>query len=480
MNLYARLHHLAQYQPARTAVETAKARLSYAEFELLTRRIAGELRRLGVGKGDVVGIRMRETPENMATMFAVMRLGAIMLPLDWRGTQAEFSRIAERFQPKAVVNDDNPALDWFSPILRTQSFASLAADDGPVADVVDAPLIYSLTSGTTGEPKAMIVTQEQLLARVCNRAIGDMFLPSDKFLNTLPLAYTAGREHAISAMLAGGTLALFPVLFQPGELVAFVSDRGVTALNLSPNMSRALIGARRTDGTLLLPDLRVLISTTGKLQPEDRANLRKFVTPRLIDYYGSTAAGTIAILDREEDEHDPTAVGRPAIAMDVEVADENGVSVRDGEFGRIRVRGPAVAMPMAGQVGSDEEGFRDGWFYPGDLGVMMPNGVLHLHGRAADLIKRGGLMVHAQEVEQALRRHPSVADVAVVGAPSVELGQEVVAFIVAKSPVEPKELTRHSRQEVAPFKIPSRFVFVETLPRNANGKVTKNELLKTL
>jgi acyl-coenzyme A synthetase/AMP-(fatty) acid ligase len=245
-------------------------------------------------------------------------------------------------------------------------------------------------------------------------------------------------------------------------------------------MSRAVIAAKRADGKLLMPGLRVLVSTTGKLQPEERVEVRRLVAPDLIDYYGSTATGPIAILDRIEDEKDPTAVGRFVLGMQVEVADEAGNAIGQGDVGRIRVRGPAVSSPVQGAEEAVGEGYHDGWFYPGDLGSVDAGGVLHIHGRAADLIKRGGLMVHAQEVEQALRRHPGVTDAAVVGAPSADLGQEVVAFVIANVPLEIKEIIQHCRREIAPYKIPVRVFFVDDLPRNANGKVVKGDLLKRL
>jgi acyl-CoA synthetase (AMP-forming)/AMP-acid ligase II len=135
---------------------------------------------------------------------------------------------------------------------------------------------------------------------------------------------------------------------------------------------------------------------------------------------------------------------------------------------------------MAGAADEAEEGFRDGWYYPGDIGHMGTNGILHLAGRSADLIKRGGLMVHAQEVEQVLRKHPNIIDVAVVGTPSPTLGQDVTAFVEARGSLDLKEITRFCRRNLAGYKIPSRIEIVDALPRNAAGKVVKANLLKTI
>ena len=480
MNLYARLAHLAQYQATKVAVETSRSRTTYAELELLARRLAGGLRQAGIGPGSIVGLRLRETPDHIAALFAAMRMGATALPLDWRNTRSEFVRICERFRPTVVLSDDSPNADWPPAMLGIAGLLNSDPDAAAPAEPAGGPLILSLTSGTTGIPKAMIVTHENIFARTANRALEGMFAKEDRFLNTLPLAYTAGREHSLSTILMGGTLVLFPTLFGPAELISYVNQQGITGLNLSPNMSRSILNAHRDDGHLSMPNLRVLISTTGKLEPTERSAIRERVSPSLIDYYGSTGTGLISVIARVEDGSEPTAVGRPALGVEVEIADLAGNPMPPGEVGRIRVRGPNVATPMPGPPGSDDEGFREGWYYPGDLGRIDKNGILHLHGRAADLIKRGGLMVHAQEVEQALCRHASVADAAVVGAPSPNLGQEVVAFVVTRRQLEARELVQYCRTELAPYKIPSRFFFVDSLPRNANGKVVKPELLARL
>lgn len=475
MNLYSRLASLAQYQSEKIAVETGHQRLTYLDLDVLARRIAGRLRSSGVGFGDVVGLRLRDTPEHIAAFFAVLRLGAIVLPIDWRASRAEFDRVVRRFSPKVVLDDDASPLGWCTLSVQLAEARLSDPDAGAVAAVTDSPMGYSLTSGTTGEPKAMVVTHENLHARLTTRALEGVFSVKDRFLATLPLAYPAGREHAICLILLGATLVLFPSLFDPMELVNFVNLENITALALSPNATRALLNLNVDDG-LLMPGLRVFVSTTGKLQPEERDLVRKRISRNLIDYYGSTGTGPITIISEERDGIDPTTVGRPVIGIEVEIVDDTGNLAAEGEIGRIRVRGPAVTTSTVGSPEANDEGFRDGWYYPGDLGKLGSRGLVCLHGRAADLIKRGGLMVHAQEVEQALRRHPKIIDAAVIGVPSEMLGQEVMAFVVVCGPLDLKEIIRHCRSELAPFKVPARIEFRDDLPRNPTGKVIKSRL----
>lgn len=476
MNLYARLAQLALSRAERSALEAGRDRLTYPQLDLAARRIASGLRDRGVGAGDMVGLRLRDTPEHVAAFFGIMRLGAIILPLDWRAAAAEFKRVTDRFAPAIVVTEGSAPAGCERTTVDIAELLAADPDDGPVASVVDAAMGVSLTSGTTGEPKAIVVTHEQLHARCMARAHIGVFQPGDRYLSTLPLAYPAGREHAICVILMGATFVTFPPLFGPEEIVDYVNGNDISVLVASPNVVRGLLQLRASGG-LLMPRLRTMVSGTAKLQPEERATIVGRVAPRLIDYYGSTGTGPIAAIVEPSQGAEPSSIGHPAIGLELEIAGEDGRPLPFGETGDIRVRGPAVSTRAIGKV-DEREGFRDGWYYPGDLGSLGTDGLLHLHGRAADLIKRGGLMVHAQEVEQALRRHSSVRDAAVVGAPCATLGQEVVAFVVAGAPLEARELVHHCRRELAPYKVPARVEFVEELPRNASGKVVKAMLLE--
>ncbi len=477
MNLAALVAHHARYHGDRIAVEARDFTATYSDFDVLVRRVAARLRAAGVGVGDLVGVRMRDTPMHLATLIGIFRLGAIELPLDWRGAEAEIGRVVTRFPPKVVVTDGGRGLPDGLALVTLDAIEDTAPDTGSAVALSNHPAVYNLTSGTTGEPKAIILTHEQFFARAAMLLLDEVTLPGDRFLGLLPLAYSNGRVIAFSLLSIGATVMMFPPLFEPRELVDFVTAHHVTALIVSPNVVRQLLAVDRGDGHLM-PGLRVFMSVGSKLQPEERAAIKTRIAPFVMDYYGSTGGGPTAIISRDEEGADPTSMGRPMITVNVEVVDEEGAVTPVGTVGRIRVSGPGVTTAFAGVVVPGDEGIREGWYYPGDLGSFDDRGLLHLHGRASELIKRGGLMVYAQEVEQALRRHPGVADAAVVGTPSETLGQEVVAFVVLKTAVEEGDLTRHCRRELAPFKVPARFTIVEALPRNASGKVVKAELLK--
>jgi acyl-coenzyme A synthetase/AMP-(fatty) acid ligase len=245
---------------------------------------------------------------------------------------------------------------------------------------------------------------------------------------------------------------------------------------VTPKTSRALLGLPAGKDRLM-PGLRAYVSTAGKLQPEERAALRARVAPRVIDYYGTTGGGPVALITGDEEDTSPTAAGRLATGIEVEVVDETGASVARGASGRIRMRGPGVTRSFFGEASGDEA-IRDGWYYPGDTGHFGENDILHLTGRTAEMIKRGGLMIHAQEVEYVLSLHDIVVEAAVVGVPTEAHDEEVVAFVVARGAVDAPSILRHCRQNLAGYKVPQRVLAVDAMPRNTNGKVVKADLRK--
>jgi acyl-coenzyme A synthetase/AMP-(fatty) acid ligase len=479
VNLAELILHHARYNGSNAAVVTRDSVTTYAEFEIMVRRIAGALRDRVVGAGDLVAVRMRDTPAHLATLAAVMHIGGIVLPFDWRAAVSEIDRIAARFPPKIVVVDGRSPLPAGLDTLDAATALEAAPDSNPPVVLTDHPLVYSLTSGTTGEPKAIVLTHEQMFGRTVTLLLEHVVQPDDRFLALLPLAYSNGRVINFSLLTLGATVMLFPAIFEPGELIRFVEEQQLNGLMVSPNIARQLIGLERRPERLM-PRLRVFVTGGSKFQPEERAALRDRVAANVIDYYGSTGGGPTAIIARPDEGAAPTSMGRPMFSLKVEIVDDDGRSLPAGTVGRLRVRGPGVASGFAETTDMAEDGFRDGWHYPGDLGSLDTDGMLHLHGRTSELIKRGGAMVYAQEVEQALLRHPGVTDAAVVGAPSPELGQEVVAFVTLASPADERALIQHCRTQLAPFKVPARVEIIDALPRNPSGKVVKGDLLKRL
>ena len=174
------------------------------------------------------------------------------------------------------------------------------------------------------------------------------------------------------------------------------------------------------------------------------------------------------------------SVGRAMFAVEIQVVDENHVLLPPGETGRLRYRSPGSATGFYGDPESTAQKFKEGWFYPGDFGALDEEGYLFLKGRRKDIIVRGGVNIYPNEIEEILMSHPAVDEAAVVGQRSTEMGEEVAAFIIAKSKVPEQELVEFCRSRLAPYKIPRMICFVEEMPRNSLGKILKPELMKQL
>jgi acyl-CoA synthetase (AMP-forming)/AMP-acid ligase II len=479
MNLAAFVARHAAYQPSKPAIEGGSEQFDYAGLDASVRRLARRLRSQGAAPGDLVGLKLRDTPQHLIALLAIARIGAVALPLDWRAAGPEIARIAEIFKPGVVLLDKAGPLPPTTTPLILDDLSATEPDDLPPADVTNAPLVYGLTSGTTGTPKGIVTTHEEMFGRFVIFAVERLIARDDRFMIPLPLVFDAGRAVSWALLTLGATVVLFPTLFEAIELVEAVNSRDVSGVILAPKSTRAILGLRPQSGSHLMPKLRVYISTAGKLQPEERAAIRARVAPHMIDYYGTTGGGPVAIVANEKDGATPTALGRPAPGIELQIVDEDHKPLPDGTVGRVRIRGPGVTKTFAGAVAAtSDENIRDGWYYPGDLGRFETDGTIHLTGRTADLIKRGGLMIHAQEVEYVLSLHPAIVEAAVVGMPSAEGDEEVVAFVVARATVDPTDVIKHCRQNLTGYKVPQRIVAVDSLPRNTTGKVVKAELRK--
>ena len=418
---------------------------------------------------------MRDTALHLAAILAVMRLGAIVLPLDWRWPHAELDRNLERRRPKAVLSDELARLTGRSNTIGVDNLDQTEPDSSPPAELDHQPYCYALTSGTTGEPKAMIVTHENMHGRFVSTWAATPLLPTDRFLTALPLAYAAGHLWSFAMLCLGATVVMHPAIMDAREVVSAVNARAIDVLMLTPNVTRALLALPVANGEMLMPNLRLFLSGTSGLAPDERAALRARVAPRLTAYYGATGIGPACVLREEEEAIAPDSVGRPVAGLTVDIVDPEFQPVVAGEIGLVRFRGPGVIGGFLTEISGDES-VRDGWYYPGDLGTLDGQGFLHLRGRSADLIKRGGLMVYSQEVERALTSHPAVREAAVIGIASPDLGQDVAAFVVLDAAIAPMALIAHCRLLMAPYKVPKYMTVVESLPRNPLGKVVKSEL----
>ena len=486
MNLADALAHHVTARPDRAALIAGERVVLYRDLDGMVRRWAAHLHACGIRQGDVLGIALGDTIEHVLALYAAARMGAIALPMDWRWMPGESAAVAGHFRASAVLVEADAA-PFDGPRAVVVDSAFVAATDHAPADrefpsgdaAREMPLLMSLSSGTTGRPKGPVLTHHQFLRRFWTHWI-DLGLNSrEVFVSATPLYFGGGRTFAMSLLFSGGTVCLFPPPFRPLELVAEVARRGAISAFLVPTQLRRLLELP-DDAIGPLRAMRLLLSSGAPLTPWERRALRDRLCAGFHEYYASTEGGGISLLRPEDLDAHPDSVGRPVFGVEVAVFDEAGARLPPGSVGRLAYRGPGVARGFFDDPAADAEAFAQGFFFPGDLGEVDASGFVSLRGRHTEKIIRGGVNIYPTEIESVLLSHDAVAEAAVVGWPSRELGEEIAAFVLPRGVADPDALRAFSATRLAPYKVPRAVIVTDDLPRNSSGKVLKAALVARL
>ena len=472
---------LANRWPDRQATISPHLNLSYGQLVARAARTARELRSRGVATETNVGICLRDNAEYLVLMIALWMLGATAVPMDFRTNAAERTRLAQEFDLAAIVEDRKVPATGYESILVDGSWAELLSrqDGSPVwAGQRQAPAAFiSLTSGTTGRPKGIVIEHERMLLRSildAERLEGPLLLP-------LPLSFSASRTHAFSALLQGSAVYFYPLLFSAEQLAETILAGEVNSLCAVPTIIRNLFELFGETSAPAFPKLEALYCFGAPMSPAEKIRAQRSLCGNFTQVYGSTNCGRISALSGSELEARAETVGRVLPHVVVQMVNDDDEVLPPGEGGVIRLRSPGMARSLYGGDRSESgDSFKQGWAYPGDIGAIDVDGFLRLLGRTSDLIIRGGANVHPSEVELVVAECEGVRDVAVVGFTKLPEGEEIAAFVVASSNLTEAALDAHCRTRLPPDKRPRKFVFVADLPRNANGKVLRSELRNQL
>jgi long-chain acyl-CoA synthetase len=444
-------------EPSREALVTRSARLTYAELDAVCARATGALAAMGVQAGDRVAATLPNEVEVVAAFHATMRLGAI-----WVGVNKALAPPEKRY----ILDDSGATVYFDNNDALAEAIATADARDAVEVDA-HAPAGIAYTSGTTGYPKGAVHSQHNLLLP------GAMVVESRGYDQTLRkgdcFALTILNMQVLTTLLtaqAGGTAIVMDRLDAEG-VAAWIRDERVTTFNGPP----ALLHSLAHDDAIAASDLASLdeVWTGGADCPEAirRAFEEKFGLPVLATY-GLTEAPTIVSIDPRDGPHVAHASGQPLPHLRVRIAedDEICVSAADDRY-----------QPMLGYWGRDEataETLRDGELHTGDVGFVDPDGYLHVRDRKSLVIIRGGANVYPAEVERVLQEFDGVVASAVVGVADERLGERVVALV--QGDVDADKLRAHCEANLAKYKVPERFVFVDAFPRNAMNKIIRKDL----
>jgi fatty-acyl-CoA synthase len=469
----------ARFAPDAVAVRFEEAALTYAELARRVENAAAVLADRGVERGEVVAWLGMNHPAVLVLLFACARLGAMLAPLNWRLAPPEHAR---------CLADCPPRLLFAAPAFVEQARATegaigvtgidaLERDVGspPVASGDEnSPLLLCYTSGSTGAPKGVVLTQRALFWNAVNSTHMHDLTSADRVLTTLPLFHVGGMNIQTTPALHAGASVTLHAKFDPAATLDTLERERITLTVLVPAQLAALMELPRWKDADL-SSLRVI--TTGSTIVSE-AFVRK-ASERgvpVIQVYGSTETCPIAAYVRAGDAlRKAGSAGAPALHCEVKVVGDGGAELPAGRDGEVLVRGPNVASGYWNAPEETARTFVDGWYRSGDLGHFDADGHLYVVARKKDMIISGGENIYPAEVENVLLDCPAIEEACVVGRPEARWGEAVVAAVVLKpgSGMTEAEVLALFQGRIARYKHPREVRFLERLPRSALGKVHK-------
>jgi long-chain acyl-CoA synthetase len=484
---------LATRTPAAPALAEAGRLTSYRELVAMIDRHADLLHRHGVRRGDRVLLASENCAAQVALLFAASTLGAWMVNVNARLSAPELDGI--RVHSGARIALYTAAV---SPEAAAHALRDGAADCGdglmigprdeacvPEPDGAEAVAALVYTTGTTGQPKGVMLSHRSLLfvAAVSSRLRG--LAPTDRAWGVLPFSHVYGLTSVLLGTLsAGASLQLAP-RFTPEEMLAAIhNDDGLTIVQGVPAMYARLLSLPDLPAAPLASRLRFAYAGGSPLDPALKRRVEALLGVPLHNGYGLTEAAPTVAQTRLDAPRSDTSVGFAIPGVALRLVGRDGIDLAADEFeaaGELWVRGPNLMQGYYREPGLTAAALRPGgWLNTGDMARRAPDGALFIVGRSKELIIRSGFNVFPLEVETALNAHPGVTQSAVVGRAAEDGNEEVVAFVQAAPGVSltPQELAAWTAQRLAPYKRPGRIVLVEALPAAASGKVLKHVLAK--
>ncbi len=459
--------------PARVCVRTPSGQqLTYGEIESHSAQLAHVLQQRGVRPGDRVAVQVEKCPEIFSLNIACARVGAVYVPLNDTYTSQELNGLLDDCQPTLMVVDE--LLDLTVPQITLHTLlAEALAESREFVDVErgDAdPAAMLFTSGTTGRPKGAVLSHGNLVAGTITLSGYWEMDENDVLLHTLPVFHVHGLYvAAYNTLVRGGSMILLGA-FSVDDMLRELPH--VTVLMGVPtHYTRLLADERFTEA--LTGHMRLFTSGSAPMLATTHAQFVARTGHTIVERYGLTET-LILTSNPYRGERKPGTVGLPLPGVNLRLAPETN---------EIEVAGPTV---FAGYWKRPElqgtEFPEDGWFKTGDIGRIDADGYVEIVGRSKDLIITGGLNVYPKEIEQALNALPGILESAVIGLPDPDFGEAVTAVVVAEpgSTLDPAEIRHQAREVLAPFKVPKSVHVVESLPRNALGKVEKARLREML
>lgn len=490
MNLADIISRHAEARPRSAAVIENGRTWTYPEFDRAIGRAANWFRRQGLGAGDVVGVSMGDSALHLVVSYGLARMGAVQLALPQRESLTVRRGLARRFGALGVVSDGGqsplPGLAWYpAQPAWLEDKADKAnhangADDGVRAAGGQAPWKIVLSSGTTGPPKAVLQTHAMHVAWRELFAGAAPIPPDDRLLVILGMDFYIGLRQCMELHWAGAAVVLEPRLDTAHRCFDAIKRCAITHLHLMPVHVTQLLQGLPAAGPPHLPGLRVLRTGATVVPQRLRDDVKRRLTRNLLVTYGTNDVGSsLALAGPDVLERFPGSVGFPPRGVDLQIVDAAGAVLPAEETGLIRVRAPEMPRGYIDNAAASAAAFRDGWYYPGDLGALRAGGALYLKGRSDDLMSYDGVKIYPSEIEAALLEHPAVAEAAAFPLNSSRHVHVPAVAVVLRRETEVADLKSWAEEQLGTHA--PRFIEVlPALPRNALGKVLKRDLADAL
>jgi long-chain acyl-CoA synthetase len=490
-NLASILTNAAERGAGRPAVKLDDAELSYGLLDAASARVAGLLAEKGVGPGDRVGIMLPNVPYFAAVYYGVLRLGAVVVPMNVLLKAREVAFYLSDPGAKAMFawHDFGEAAEKGAGeagaeciLVKPGEFEEIVGAAAPRTEVADsaghdtAVILY--TSGTTGTPKGAELTHDNLRKNVS--AAVSLFGLGDEAvtLGALPLFHSFGQTCGLNATVcAGGCLTLIP-RFDPGKALEIIQRDKVNVFEGVPTMYAAMLNHPGA-GDFDTSSLKLCVSGGAAMPVEVMRGFEEKFGCKVLEGYGLSETSPVASFNHPDRERKPGSIGTPIEGIEMKVVGDDGADLAAGEVGEIVIRGHNVMKGYWNKPEATREAIDgDGWFHTGDMAKVDEDGYFFIVDRKKDMIIRGGYNVYPREIEEVLYEHPAVREVAVVGMPHADLGEEVGAAVALKDgeDVAPGELQAFVKEHVAAYKYPRRVWLVDDLPKGPTGKILKREI----
>ncbi len=493
MNVSRNLERSAFFFGDRPAIGEAGAEISYRELDDRSNRVAAYLLTAGIGPGDYVALCAPNSSDWLVFYFGVLKAGAVAVAVSPLLKPEEMNLLIGHSRPKILFAAEEKLAE--SEELKRAglvkkvvcrggdlSLEEMLANGSSSFQAVDrertdtAAILY--TGGTTGIPKGVMLSHENINAAIHTVIHNERSTEKDRALCFLPLNHVFAQMHIMNAtILSAGCLEMMPA-FDLDKVLEAVAKGRVTKLYSVPTVYVRLLCLDRLKERL--GSVRYCFSAAASMAAEIVRQWKERTGLSIYEGYGMTEAAPTVTYNHYY-RHVVGSVGTEVPGVEIQLRDESGNRVEQGDRGEICVRGPNIMKGYLNNPEGTREAFwAGGWFRSGDVGQFDEDGYLYIVDRIKDMIITGGENVYPKEVEEVLYRHPAVSEAAVVGMPDREWGERVTAFIIPKKAeeIDSQAIKSFLKQYLSPFKIPKEYFVVDELPKNAAGKILKRELRK--